>query len=325
MMSTLIQQTMAAIRERTFGEFQALLAQDAQLIEQCGVLMLEHAAEYDRIDVLEFLVAAGVDINGSSHMDTPLSSAAKNASVAMVQWPLDHGADINGRAVNRGSTPLHSAIADGRLDMVEFLLDHGADPDILEGNPQRNALAAARFWQEADIVAFLEGRGIAEIVIEPEPVDVESEQFLVETEPLGVMEWFEGKWGAVYAYGVKHGLAAMCEKNQVFFLVGYLINELANGGTEMVYFNPSAEYAPEMPAALEKIGATEAAEVIRDINARFPGGAPANEVQERAAQLHSTGPAINTRGERLEVIFDECVPNGGDSKLVVQLYDYWHA
>jgi hypothetical protein len=324
-MATPTQNAMTAIREGTLGEFQAVLADHPNLVAESGVHMLEHAAEHDRIDVLEVLLADGVNINGSTVMDTPLSSAAKGATVETVAWLLDHGADINGKSEKNGSTPLHSAIMEGRLEMVEFLLDRGADPDILEGNPRRNALAAARFWGEDDIADVLERRGIAEILIQPEPVDVESARFLVEEEPLGIVEWFESKWPHVYEYGVKHGLAAMSEKNRVFFLVGYLIDQLANGGAEMVYANPSAGYATEMPAALDKIGATEAARVIRDINACFPGGTPAKDLEERMAQLESMDDTVIAFGEKLESIFEECLPEGGECKLLVQLYDFWHA
>jgi hypothetical protein len=93
----------------------------------------------------------------------------------------------------------------------------------------------------------------------------------------------------------------------------------------MVYINPSADYAPEMPAALERIGATEAAKVIRAINARFPGGAPGKDMLERAAQIQSLDGAFTTLGEQLEDIFDEWLPDGGERKLVVQLFDYWRA
>lgn len=323
-MLTPIQQTMTAIREGTLGEFQAFLAQYPHLLKEYGGLMMEHAADHDRIEVMEALLAAGIDINSRNATDTPLSSAAKNASVETVEWLLEHGADINGRSDRHGSTPLHEAITEGRRDMVEFLLDRGADPDILEGNPQRNALAAARFWGHDEIVAFLEGRGIAEIRIEPEPVNVESESFLVGEETGDIINWFEIKWGPVYEYGEKHGLTAMCDKNRVLFLVGYLIDQICNGGIEMVYGNPSANYTTEMPAALEKIGAARAAQVIRDSNALFPGGAPAKDMRERAEQVVALDDPLSALGEQLEAIFDEWLPDGGERKLMVQLYDYWH-
>jgi hypothetical protein len=319
-----IQQTMTAIRKGTLAEFQAKLAQYPDLLDEYGVPMLEHAAEHDRVDILEILLGLGVDINGASGMDTPLSLTARSASVATVEWLLDHGAEIDGCAQPRGSTPLHSAIEEGRLDMVEFLLDRGADPDILEGNPRRNAIAMARFWDHDDIVAFLESRGISDIVIVPMSVDVESEAFFDEAEPLGIVEWFEAKWGPVHEYGTKHGLDAMCDQNQILFLVGYLITQLADGGTDMVYANPSARYAPAMPWALEQIGAFDAAALIRQINACFPGGVPADDSHDRADQLQAIKDGFTALGEELDAIFEEMDPDNGVRMMLVQLHDYWH-
>ena len=153
---------------------------------------------------------------------------------------------MNNRAGPNTSTPLEAAIVEGRLEMVKYLLEHGADPDLLYGNPRRNALASARFWGHDEIAAFREDRGIAEIVVERDPVDVESPAFLNADKALAVVKWFEEKWPHVYAYGIRHGLDSMCERNRTLFLVGYLIDQLANGGTSFVYINPSAEYVSEM-------------------------------------------------------------------------------
>ena len=285
--------------------------------------MLEYAATNGQTDVLAFLVDAGLDVNRASLHDTPLSATARVGTVETAQWLLDHGADVNAKVEPRGATPLHTAVEEGRLEMVRLLLERGANPDILHGNPQRNALAAARFWGHDDVAEFLESQGIVEIVIETTSVDVEAPGF---SDPAGVSNpatWLDAKWPHVYEYVLTHGLASMSEKNQVLFLVGYLIEQLADGGTVMLYSNPSAKYAPDMAIALDKIGAKRAAQTIHELNALFPGGAPAKDDELRTEQLESLPPQASRLAEALEAVFDERQPEG-ERVVVAQLYNFYY-
>jgi hypothetical protein len=154
---------------------------------------------------------------------TPLGSAASRGAFEAASWLLDHGADVNGRASPDAATPLHHALRAARLDMVKFLLQRGANPDLTLGYPARNAVALARSSGYEEIAAYLESQGWSQVVIAPQPVDVEAPSFQekVAQDP---GEWFDKKWRHVYAYGTRHGLEAMSEKNQVLFLVGYLID-----------------------------------------------------------------------------------------------------
>jgi Ankyrin repeats (3 copies)/Domain of unknown function (DUF4375) len=322
-MQTPIQRIMASIREGTIDQFQQLLSENPELLAESGPHMLEHAATNDRFDVMELLVEAGVGINAATGGDTPLSSASRDGSVEAVQWLLDHGAEVNGR--NSASTPLEEAIMEGRLEIVELLLASGADPDILHGNPQRNALSSARFWGQDEIAGLLESKGVTEIVVEPELVNVETPEFLDRSVLVNSEAWFDRKWGPVFAYGTKRGLEALSQRNRVLFLVGYLVDQLANGGAEMLYFNPSAEYVTQMPSALELIGASEAARVIRELNSLFPDGAPAKDMETRAEQLRAITEEATRLGEELEATFDEWLPDGSARVLIDQLYRFWYA
>src|SRR5262245_13451305 len=108
-MATPIQRTMTAIREGTVSQVRQLLAKYPNLLAEEGPGMLKHAAESNRADVLPILVDAGIDVNAPSLWDTPLGSAARRGAFEAVQWLLDHGADVNGRADPKASTPLHEA------------------------------------------------------------------------------------------------------------------------------------------------------------------------------------------------------------------------
>ncbi|HYV37515.1 MAG TPA: ankyrin repeat domain-containing protein [Gemmataceae bacterium] len=321
-METPIGQTMTAIREGTVSEVRRLLAKYPELLAEKGPGMLAHAAESNRVDMLPILVAAGIDVNAAALTNTPLVSAASKKAFDAVQWLLDHGATIDGRAEPNCTTPLHQVIAKGYLDVVKFLLDRGADPNVLHGNPARNALAAAKFWRQESIATFLENQGIREIIVEPEPVDVEHPNFKAK-DSVGPVEWFDKKWWHVYDYGTRRGLKALSEKNKVLFLVGYLIDQLCNGGAPMVYFNPSGEYTPQIAVALDKIGACRASQLIREINAMFPDGRPAKDHDTRSRQVEQLPERASQLGTELEQVFEECNPNNGERVLLCQLYDHY--
>jgi hypothetical protein len=100
-----------------------------------------------------------------------------------------------------------------------------------------------------------------------------------------MVAWFGESWQPVYAKGLETGLHALGAKDQALFLVGYLIGQLCNGGTFMVYYNPSAEYVVQMAEALDRIGAAKAAQVMRNINSFFPGGSPSSVHEVREQQI----------------------------------------
>jgi Domain of unknown function (DUF4375)/Ankyrin repeats (3 copies) len=323
-MATSIQQTMTAIREGTVSEVRLLLAKFPDLLTEHGSDMIEHAAESNRVEMLPILVAAGIDVNAAVLSHTPLGSAVRHGAFEAAQWLLDHGADVSGRADPKGPTPLHEAIVKGRLDMVKFLLERGADPNALYGNPGRNAVAAAKFSRRGEITAFLESQGLSETVVEARAVNVEHPSFM-SSDNLGPSEWFDKKWRHVYDHGTRKGLDALGEKNQVLFLVGYLIDQLCNGGALMLYYNPSGGFTVQMAKALDKIGANRAAQLIGEISALFPGGVPAADREARERQIEKLPTKASDLGAELERLFDDRVPNGGERVLRTQLHDYYNA
>jgi hypothetical protein len=319
---TPLQRASAAASEGNIAEYRTIVAENPDVLAQGGVGHLATAAGCGHLAMVEYLASIGVDLNGSSYLGTPLTAVARKGTPAMAQWLLDHGAEIDRSPDDGRDNPLFAATVENRVEMVEFLLDRGANPDALYGN--RNVMAYARFWRKDAVIAALERRGIEERVIADRPVDVESESFLVDTEILSPSEWHSRKWVRLLRHVEAHGLDTLSEKNKVFFLVGYLIDQICDGGVDSVYANPSAGYVTLMPEALEKIGATGEAEVIRQLNALFPGGAPSDDYRARQKQLRSLRKPMEKLGERLEALFDEWSPDGSERRLVVQAYDHWH-
>ena len=62
-------------------------------------------------------------------LNTKLLNAAKDGNIEVVKL-LDTGADINNRSKGIRYTPLIIATINNKKDMVEFLLDHGAEVNL---------------------------------------------------------------------------------------------------------------------------------------------------------------------------------------------------
>jgi ankyrin repeat protein len=93
-----------------------------------------------------------------------LSVAARDGHRGVVEFLLDHGADINYQSAAsptmaaRGSTPLHEALINGHIDIATLLLDRGANATLQayrEGTP----ICCAASNGYLDIVELLADRG----------------------------------------------------------------------------------------------------------------------------------------------------------------------
>jgi len=96
--------------------------------------------------VTPFLVAAGVGPGGRGGTGLAAQAGANgNASTALMDLLIEHGADVNaqvtgtksysmrisrGSSENEGMSALHIAAQSGRVEMVKYLLEHGANPDL---------------------------------------------------------------------------------------------------------------------------------------------------------------------------------------------------
>ena len=91
------------------------------LMEACAENNLHHVKLYiedykERIDELDAVESA-----------TCLILACQNGSLPMVQFLLEHGADVNKASIN--TTPLSTACEKDNLELVQFLLEKGANPN----------------------------------------------------------------------------------------------------------------------------------------------------------------------------------------------------
>jgi hypothetical protein len=73
-------------------------------------------------------------------------------------------------------------------------------------------------------------------------------------------------------------------------LIDRLEAEVNNGGFDQYFFNSSGDEASAVIEALETVGASKTARIVRKACARFPGGMPPSDRNERQDALERVSP-----------------------------------
>lgn len=122
------------------------------------------ACKSGRVEVLGPLVARSARIDADPYRGTPLLWAAFCRRLGVVCWLLDHGADVNQRAMFRGRehgegiTALHAAAQEGDLAMAELLCDRGADLSIEDRIYHGTPISWAEHFGHAAVRDYLRAR-----------------------------------------------------------------------------------------------------------------------------------------------------------------------
>jgi ankyrin repeat protein len=147
-----------AARDGNLAKLKVLLQGNPDLVS-CGCdggTQLIVAAEVGRTDVVEFLLAAGADINGrDNERETALDDAVVHHHKNVVKQLLDGGAEVNTRDVD-DNTPLMYAAQWGDTDVVEWLLANKADV---------NARTREGGYTPLYFAAYLNQMGVAELLL----------------------------------------------------------------------------------------------------------------------------------------------------------------
>ncbi len=113
---------------------------------------LHYAAETGKMEVVQLLVEASADVNAGSW--PPLCIAAENNHIAVSEYLIAHGADVN---PDNGWTPLQQAPYSNSIEMVKLLIAKGADINAGEG--EWTALHGAVSEGRRDIAELLIQKG----------------------------------------------------------------------------------------------------------------------------------------------------------------------
>ena len=121
---------------------------------QFGFTLLHYAAKENRVEVIEYLVTSGCDINAvDDDGQTPLHKSAMFGHQQSVQLLIDKGADVNKVDIN-GNTPLHVVIMSGGDFGIIKALIQKADPSI-QNNDDQNVLHVAVRYHKVDSIDLI--------------------------------------------------------------------------------------------------------------------------------------------------------------------------
>ena len=112
--------------DQAIQRIQQLIQNSPDLINDPGQRLLYVAASAGQLQVVNFLLDHGADINLVSGGDTPLNAATTHGNKAMVELLLSRGADVNAR-VTTGGIALHTAVDNGFQAVAETLLRQHAN------------------------------------------------------------------------------------------------------------------------------------------------------------------------------------------------------
>ena len=88
------------------------------------------AAGAGDLDYVRKAVAGGMNPDGTCNGVTALSQAAFFGRLEVMEFLISQGADVNSQNQMKRRTALHSAIDGSKVSSFKFLLEHGADPTL---------------------------------------------------------------------------------------------------------------------------------------------------------------------------------------------------
>ena len=103
--------------------------------DQDGKTPIYHAAESDNVAIVQYLIECGADVNAKSDTErTPLHIAVCRRAEDIIKMLVEYGTDVNAKD-SRGTTSLHWAMtrsitegtAKDRIEIARFLISNGAD------------------------------------------------------------------------------------------------------------------------------------------------------------------------------------------------------
>ena len=137
---------------------------------QFGFTLLHYAAKENRLEVIEYLVSSGCDINVvDDDGQTPLHKSAMLGRAESVKLLIDKGASVN-QIDNNGNTPLHVAIiSGGDFDTVKALIEKANV--CIQNNNDQNVLHVAIRYHKVDSIGLLLNHDQASVLITANDTD----------------------------------------------------------------------------------------------------------------------------------------------------------
>ena len=116
---------------------------------------LHHCAKNGFVEFAKLLVVSGAQVNSKTNKGkTPLHFAAYFNKIDMVEFLIDKGAQIEATRGKVANTPLLDSVARGHFEIVEFLIEIGAQIDA-RNSQNENAIDIANHQGHNEISKYL--------------------------------------------------------------------------------------------------------------------------------------------------------------------------
>ncbi|XP_046548423.1 protein fem-1 homolog A-like [Haliotis rubra] len=141
-------------------EFLVELGADLSLVYEGGSSVLHLACFGGHLEVAKYIVSKGkVNINSRGwKKKTPVMVAAANGHKDVVEFLVEHGADLS-RVYGGGSSTLHLASFGGHLDVVRYIVAQNKVNINSRGWKKKTPVMVAAEMGEKDVVEFLVEHG----------------------------------------------------------------------------------------------------------------------------------------------------------------------
>ncbi|CAI2380368.1 unnamed protein product [Moneuplotes crassus] len=125
-------------------------------LTDAGMVGLHLACAQGDLASATIFVDNGADVNSTDNVSrTPLHFAAANGkNIDLIDFLVSKGANVNSQSTG-GDTPLMKAIMFDNTEAAKSLIDHGADKTIENANG-RNAINFAEASRNQDIISLFE-------------------------------------------------------------------------------------------------------------------------------------------------------------------------
>ena len=130
---------------------------DVNIKDEDGINLLSYAAMEGKMEITEFLIKAGANVNASSKAkDTALDYALDYETVKLL---TTNGADVNIKGEGNGRTRLFIAVEHGDLKVGNLLIDAGADVNSIDFEGNSVLDFAFSFFNKTEFVNLLREHG----------------------------------------------------------------------------------------------------------------------------------------------------------------------
>ena len=120
---------------------------------------LIQAAKCGNLEQVENCLSQGAEIDAKNDYSlTPLILAASEGHLPVVQYLIEHRAEVNARSYNYGSTALMLAAENGHFPVVQYLVEQGAEVNAKNDYGWTALIWAARYGHLSVVQYLVEHR-----------------------------------------------------------------------------------------------------------------------------------------------------------------------